>query len=486
MGHPIVLQNENKLPGHYTGRQFKALPRLGIGITTHNRPDELKKCLRHIHDHLPAGAKVVVVDDASKGDVMAPNWVTIHRFDVNVGVAKAKNKCFELLGDCEHIFLFDDDTYPISNKWWEPYINSGEPHLMYIFKDFSTGVKLNDTATIYQDSKITAYSHPRGCMMYFHKSCLEKVGGMAPVFGKYCHEHPDLSNRIYNAGLTRFRYMDISNSRGLFYSGDEHQAVKGTVTGQERRQQIVKNTPVYEGRRYSKEYVPYKSGRDIILTSYFTGVVDPQRGAKWQPDEDQLIPLTKSADKFTLPVIVLHDNEEVDSPYWPKVETSINPYFQRWASYREYLIKNRSELGRVFCVDATDVEVLNNPFPHMAPNTLYTGDEPDTLASTWLRTHHKNPTLQTFMQQKRALPLLNAGLLGGPVDMVIDFCGKMMDIYTKFEEDAQLRKLPNAGMTDMATFNYVAYNFFKPVHGRQVNTVFKKFQTTGQSWFRHK
>lgn len=36
---------------------------IGIGITTRNRPDMLEKCLSNMWLHLPAGARIVEVDD---------------------------------------------------------------------------------------------------------------------------------------------------------------------------------------------------------------------------------------------------------------------------------------------------------------------------------------------------------------------------------------------------------------------------------------
>ena len=40
--------------------------RVGIAITTHNRPDILKRAIEQHIKHLPVGALVVIVDDGSK------------------------------------------------------------------------------------------------------------------------------------------------------------------------------------------------------------------------------------------------------------------------------------------------------------------------------------------------------------------------------------------------------------------------------------
>lgn len=482
--------------------------KIGVGITTKDRPDLFAQSYKNWLDHIPEGSKLVVIDDAS----LVPVLDATHRFDTTVGVAAAKNKAFELLADCDHIFLSDDDFWPVVDDWWRPYVESGEPHLMYIFENFATGVKLNDSVKYYDDGKIAAYTHPRGCMMYFRRECLDYVGGMSTEYGRYSYEHPALSNRIYNAGLTRFRFADISNSKGLFYSADEWQKAPSTCVGRERQQLIAKNRDRYHKEYYSKEHIPISPNlevkelqtgdQNLVLTCYFTGVPDPQ-GRTFECDRMQMIlqlsPLMSTVANNKAELTIFHDVNKPESDHPQGVHTDnwhymfipqtpqINPYFQRWISYREYLIKHRQELKYVWCVDATDVEMLRDPFPYMKPGILYTGDEPDRISSSWLNRHHKNPSLVKFMQNRRNMPLLNAGLLGGDVETVIDFCGKMIDVYANCEADAKLRRLPDAGLTDMAAFNYVAYTFFKPEHGPHINTEFKKFETNNTTaMWRHK
>src|SRR5690606_26252831 len=115
-------------------------PRIGIGITTRNRPDALRTALEHHHAHLPPGALLVIVDDASAEPVEDADW----RSETQAGIPAAKNKCLELLDGCEHVFLWDDDAWPIADDWWRPYVESPEPHLSYQFLDLAGPRKLND------------------------------------------------------------------------------------------------------------------------------------------------------------------------------------------------------------------------------------------------------------------------------------------------------------------------------------------------------
>ena len=187
------------------------MAKIGIGITTYNRPDAYLISYREIMRYAPKGAKIVVVDDCSTVNYSNATF----RQHVNKGAATCKNKCFELLEDCEHIFLFDDDCYPIVEDWWKPYVNGKQPHYNFTFK-----------YPKYKIKNVMVSDNPNGCMMYYHKSVLEKVGGFDVEFGKYGYWHGSMSCRIYNAGLTAFPFMDVPNSENLFCSMDKDKSVK--------------------------------------------------------------------------------------------------------------------------------------------------------------------------------------------------------------------------------------------------------------------
>lgn len=451
---------------------------IGIGVTEHNRPEMFNKTLEEIKKYSPLGCKIVIVDDAS----IKPVEKADYRFEKNVGIAVAKNKCIELLylSGCEHIFLFDSDTYPICDNWWEPYVKSKEPHLNYIFKDFSDRPTLNDTQEIYRDSEIVAYSHVRGCMMYYHRSALEMSGGMNPIFGKWGYEHPNLSDRIFMLGLTSFRYMDVVNSSELIYSADEHRQVKTTVAGAERQKCIAANKNIYQSLLFDKTFVPFIEKRNIFLTCYFTSVSDPQKGKVWEAKAEELNPLIKSLKETELVILNdCFDDFKGDKHEFVRVETNVNPYIQRWISYRKYLINNRDRIENVFCIDGTDVEVLREPEWSRLNDRIFTGDENEVLKSTWMINMHPIKQLTQFFNDNPDKQLLNAGILGGSVDNLIEFMRQVIDFWC----------LCGIGKTDMGVFNYIARSNWedKLVTGRQVCTVFKSYEKDNKiSWFKHK
>lgn len=434
---------------------------------------------------MPKNAKLVVVDDASVEPVKGATY----RFEKNVGIARAKNKCIELLQDCEHVFLFDSDCWPKAKDWWKPYVEGSEPHYSYIFQHF-TDQQLNDCDLLYAAKDYNAYTHPRGCMLYFDSVCFEAIGGMDTNYKRWGYEHVDISNRIYNVGLTAFRYMDVKDSSLLIHSEDEHRAVPSTVSMAERQPYLQEMKSHFLRSFNSTAYCSFTDWqpnepvgtKDIVLGCYFTSKLDTQRNTMWTADLEALRPLAESMKGQKL--VILHDcfDENVSLPdtEFVRVDTYLNPYFQRWFSEWEYL-REHPEVRRVFHVDTTDVEMLRNPFEEMEEDKIYVGSEEVQLYNNWIIRNHQIPFLLTFFTQNARLRLLNCGLVGGSRKDVMDFMRTMNKIY----QDEK----GNVGPFEMGLFNFVARVHFnhKLVTGRQVHTVFKQYEKFNQvAWWKHK
>lgn len=142
---------------------------IAICITTRNRPNTFAKTESEIYRLKPIGAYIFLVDDASDEYVLHD-----YRFSERAGIPRAKNKCLELAmsSGAEHIFLFDDDCYPIAKDWHLPYINSPYKHLCYTFAKRISG-----------DNSHSFHQMGNGCMMYFHRSVIETIGGFDTRFG---------------------------------------------------------------------------------------------------------------------------------------------------------------------------------------------------------------------------------------------------------------------------------------------------------------
>lgn len=201
---------------------------IGIGITTYLRPQHLELCLQSIEkfkgNH---NIEVYIWDDS----------------DHKKGIAYGKNMCLYNLKHCDHIFLFDDDCFIISDGWIDYFINSGYNHACYMNESYQR---------VYTGDKHTSYNMSSGVFIYITKHCFNTVGYMNPEYGRYGYEHSGYSHRIYEAGLTPSRFICLNNTNKYFYSLDL-QGVKGyeyldhkrMITEEERNESVKANNSVY-------------------------------------------------------------------------------------------------------------------------------------------------------------------------------------------------------------------------------------------------
>ncbi|QZE10547.1 glycosyltransferase [Mycobacterium phage ScoobyDoobyDoo] len=477
--------------------------RIGIGVTTHNRPEALRQCLEQIDKFRPVDSYLVVVDDASDNTdfegFRSPGQY--YRFEENVGVARAKNKCIEMLMDaeCDHLFLFDDDCWPISEVWYSRYIHGGEPHLMYLFKDLDprrNGEKLDTPPTTWSNGRVYAQHWPRGCMMYLHYTVVERVGGMRPDFGRWGHEHVEYSWRIHNAGLTTAPFMDVVDSHKWIYSADEHihtpeaeHRFERTVPYAQRTAAVVNNQKILQKYAYSDDFVEYRSFPNAVISTLLTAKVDPQRGTRMIPSYEKIAKWCESIRGAEKALLVDDDRGLVFPPEMAKPDglriaskpSQWHAYGQRWLRINDWLRHNRYEW--VWITDATDVEMLQEPWPHMRSNTLYVGYEPTVLGGMWMLDNH--PGYRQWIIENSGRQLFNAGVVGGDYKTVRRFVSGM--VRELLEVAAQTGEEP---MSDMGSFNKVVAHWQES--GRNVEwgsrwtTVFKGEERNTWSIWKHK
>ena len=231
--------------------------KIALAITTRNRRSAFMQSIAAWATTRHPRISFFVVDDASE----FPYADADYRFKNRAGIAKAKNKALELAYDsgARHIFLADDDIYPINIEWWKPYVNSGQHHLCYCFKEGYGNTPSKMILGTTADLKFNVYSSPNGCLMYFTRECIDKVGGFDEEYGLGFYEHTDLSLRIHNAGLTRFPFMDVVGSDSLFYSMDRHGEIERTFSSEERDLLIRANSAYFEKNKFSSRYVEFRS-----------------------------------------------------------------------------------------------------------------------------------------------------------------------------------------------------------------------------------
>ncbi|HFZ1016563.1 TPA: glycosyltransferase family 2 protein [Klebsiella oxytoca] len=467
--------------------------RIGIAITTHNRPEVLKRAIEQHVKHLPSGALMVVIDDGSKPAAIVPDNVKLVRHDQSRGIVASKNASLTALVDagCEHLFLWDDDAWPIADNWHLPYIESHEPHLAYQFLDLAGRNKLNDMAVLYRDDKHIAYTGQRGVMLYYHRRAIDKVGGFDPVYGRGMYEHPDLALRIHNAGLSTWAFADVVGSEKLIHSMDEYEEVARSIPRPERESLAKTNARIYSARRDSgySGYAPYRLQQDVVITSLLTSEADPQRKVKMAADADLLKVWSRSIRGAK--AIVLAD-ELAAAPEGVNLQSvpalNMSPYFARWVHIYQHL-RAHPEYRFVWCTDGTDVEMLREPWTEMEQGKIYVGSEHKTYAEEWMKVNHHGKAYSDFIEQHRDEQLLNAGLLGGSREDIMEFAHRIIRQHYLIESH-RFWKMETAPTTlvDMGAFGMAAKSFGdKVVTGPKVHTIFKS-EGIGKevAWFKHK
>ncbi len=457
---------------------------IGIGISTHNRVDAFNKCKENINKYLPDGAKVVVVDDGSDDKIESD-----YRFDKNVGIARAKNKCIELLIDsgCDQLFLFDDDCWPIKPDWHIPYVDSREPHLSFTFDHLCNG-RPNGRHKYKTKNGHAYYQKPCGPMLYIDKKAVDRVGGMDINFGKWGFEHVNYSDRVFNAGLTSERYIDIDGSLNIFHSCDHFCQYPSSVNAYYRSTLIPDNKIRHTKHIKSDKYYDFRERKrkGVVIASYFTGSPDPQRGEYWESNMSKINDLIKSCQKQKVDYIIFHDSLNQSGKNFIKVDTpkDFTPNVYRWIVYEQYLSKLDYEA--FFFVDSTDVEVLQTPFDSMTDDTLYVGCEHGEKMSNFWMQKRQEPFVKIgdYRQIKRRNlheVLLNAGVVGGDRETVEEFLKTISGLHSKYSKGLKQS-------VDMATFNYTCQKYFKEklCYGIRVNTRFKRNERNDISWFKHK
>lgn len=121
------------------------------------------------------------------------------------GVRKAKNQLLHELRDCDHIFLFDDDCYPIKPGWVDFCVNALEAqgHFQYNTERIHGEITKLEVG----GQEFLATYNGGGVFLALTKEVLNKVGYMKPEYEGYGWEHLGYSQRIYRSGITLNPYI---------------------------------------------------------------------------------------------------------------------------------------------------------------------------------------------------------------------------------------------------------------------------------------
>ncbi len=204
--------------------------KIGIGITTYNREHLFNECYSNIVKNTKSDFVIYVAKDTNED---------------RRGIAMRKNQCLYHLQDCDYIFLFDDDCYPIK-EGWETYIIdkalvSKENHFVFNDRD------IHNLKYIMYPNGIEHYEFCGGVMMFFTKSVIEKVGGFNVDYDLYGLEHIGYSSRVMKSGLNSGLFMSPQKMHEYLFAHDyqKENKIESTISEVEKKQFKEKNQSNY-------------------------------------------------------------------------------------------------------------------------------------------------------------------------------------------------------------------------------------------------
>lgn len=494
--------------------------KVGVAITTKDRPEVLRKSLAQHWKNWPTNIErpvFLIVDDNSATPILAEmdSWpeyeeygrvINVEHSKTSMGVARAKNRCMELLlyFGCDHLFLWDDDAYPTSPEWPNAFLRHPEGHLQYNYPGGGNSTSNSELTPVYDDGITRAYNSSRGVLLYYTDRVLARVGGMDPAY-KFGFEHIEHSERIANAGLTTWAHQSpvTGYDEELIHALDADGEVESVIKPYDRRLHTTPNLLLLDAHKGRTDFISYHWPQHQVLTCLFTGVEDPgtEGGIQrepWPADPaavNTLLaslghrPMSGTSADWAIDYRVFHNEEmegKQDDHHWQRVPLAANKecnvYIQRWVTYRHYLVTHPS-VEKVWIVDCSDVEYLArplNPFTEMVMGRLYIGYEPDIAASPWMLKMHE--ASRNWLTDHADEPLYNAGVLGGYRDVILLFIDRLLTAYRQ----SVVKSLQDQG-GDMGYIQQAVHNFPHPViWGPPVTSIFKAYQHDARSQWRHK
>lgn len=191
---------------------------IGIGVTTYKRPKIKALWLENYLKYTQGdNIKLYIAEDTDLD---------------RKGIAARKNECLRALKDCDFIFLFDDDCYPIKKGWMDFFIYSGFKHLLYLNNEHNA-LGFNGDGIVYADCG--------GVFMFMTKECIDSVGAFDEGYGMYGFEHADYSIRIHKAGITVHKYTSLIDTHKYLYSLDYADINTSSISDEEKQMHVKNN-----------------------------------------------------------------------------------------------------------------------------------------------------------------------------------------------------------------------------------------------------
>lgn len=379
-----------------------------------------------------------------------------------------------------------------------PIINSS---FLYFKKYFVVNAMFTYARSVFNDTKLPCdkYQGAKPDEVCFNAACaltglLPHQSTFRPVFMSFASENQDEAYIM--------DHYSILSAAGRRIPKDIESIYDKYVNYYEKSAGLTSFSR-YQDKFYKMDksvFVPTEK-KNYVATIYLTGSLKNWNNFPAQPNISLIEDWARSLAHVGLTGIVFHNcfnTKEIESfakypVHFSYVEMPFgyNSGLFRYEIYAEFIQKYQGMIEGIFCTDSTDLEFLKNPFtqPKFDKSKLYIGCESWTVEYCMKDRGAKFvfEACPEFMERLKNEPdfknntVLNAGLVGGAVEVITPFIIRMAKECHKF------RKNPH--FQDMGVMNVLGYGDFKDhvYFGPQLNTQFNHFDKyNSYSWVRHK
>lgn len=260
-----------------------------------------------------------------------------------------------------------------------------------------------------------------------------------------------------------FKYLSLPRTitRNCFPSSSSESIIKKSSHVNENF--TIRPNAIFSEQRKIIDFIARSSG-NLILTTYFTSKANPQTNQI--EDKNNFLYIKawyESVNKIKINAVIFHDgldnyfteeleNDNIIFLKVPLGNMSLND--ERFFVYIRFIQEFKSNLNKIILTDINDVIFLLNPFDFISDNKLYFGIDSaqNIIKSKYLLGKFKEFILKTnlFVNKKFLFsPVLNAGVIGGKIEILLSFLNNLESVFNKIENDP--------GNYNMIVVNYVAY-----------------------------
>lgn len=237
--------------------------KIGIGVTSFKRLNSLKQFLSKVSILDKTKYEIAVVLDGPRYenicydsflDEIFQENMEVYTFYYNVGVARTKNKCIDILRkkNVNYYFLFDDDIDILDINVFDFYIDaikfSNIKHFLFSHIDNNPSIA---TLMLSETNGLTVHQHAKGAVMIFEGNHLDIIGEYDIGF-KNALEHVDLTYRSYlKQELPFWGFLDVLGSERFL----KDQNTESTITDKELYNINKQKSALYWYDKYNSQII---------------------------------------------------------------------------------------------------------------------------------------------------------------------------------------------------------------------------------------